>query len=124
MEKHVSLVMAFHFGLGIAGMLAASIVFVVVTGGGLISGDDQAIAITGGVGTAIALLVSILSLPPIIAGFLLLKRDSWVRFAVLVIAVLDLMSIPFGTVLGAYTIWVMSKDETAKLFTGGSSASR
>jgi hypothetical protein len=120
MEKHVSLVMAFHFGLGIAGILAACIVFVAVTGGGILSGDEEAIAITSGVGSAVALLVFILSLPPIIAGFALLKREPWVRFVVLIVAVLDLMSVPFGTILGIYTIWVLSQDEAAALFARGS----
>jgi hypothetical protein len=120
MEKHVSLVMAFHFGLGIAGILAACIVFVAVTGGGILSGDEEAIAITGGVGSAVALLVFFLSLPPIIAGFALLKREPWVRFVVLIVAVLDLMSVPFGTILGIYTIWVLSQDEAAELFARGS----
>lgn len=120
MEKHITLLMAFHFGLGIAGVIAACIVFVAITGGGLLSGDQEAIAITGGVGSAVALLIFVLSLPPLIAGFALLKREPWVRMLVLIVAVLDLMSVPFGTILGVYTIWVLSQDDAAKLFSGGS----
>jgi hypothetical protein len=122
MEKHITLLMAFHFGLGIAGIVAACILFLAITGGGLLSGDQEAIAITGGIGSAVALLIFILSLPPIVAGFALLKREPWVRFLVLIIAVLDLMSIPFGTVLGVYTIWVLSQDQVVRLFSGGSTA--
>jgi hypothetical protein len=120
MEKHITFLMAFHFGLGIAGIVAAFVIFVAITGGGILSGHEETMAITGGIGSAVALLVFALSVPPIIAGLALLKREPWVRFLVLIIAVLDLMSVPFGTVLGIYTIWVLSQDEAARLFSGGS----
>jgi hypothetical protein len=117
MEKHVTLVAALNIGFGILGVLIACLAFVVIAGAGAISGDPEAIAITSVVATAIAVLFITLSIPEIIGGIGLLKHRNWARILVLIIAVLYLFQIPFGTIIGIYTIWVLLNDETAKLFT-------
>jgi len=38
-----------------------------------------------------------------------------------VLSILDLFSVPIGTAVGAYSIWVLVRDETAELFAGGPS---
>ena len=121
MEKHVTFVGALRIGLGVLGILAAMIVFAAVVGGGLISGDREAIRITAIVGPVVAFFLFILSVPGIIGGIGLLKRKPWARFLVLVLAVLDLFNIPIGTALGIYTIWVLMRDETVQLFARESS---
>jgi hypothetical protein len=40
-------------------------------------------------------------------GWGLLQRDPWARVLLLVLAFLSLPSIPFGTALGVYTLWVL-----------------
>jgi hypothetical protein len=120
MEKHVTFVGALRIGLGTLGILAAVIVLVAVVGGGLISGDREAIRITAIVGPVVAFFLFILSVPGIIGGIGLLRRKPWARFLVLVLAVLDLFNIPIGTALGIYTIWVLMRDETVQLFASGS----
>ena len=116
MEKHVTFVGALRIGLGTLGILAAMIVFAAVVGGGLISGDREAIRITAIVGPVVAFFLVLLSVPGIIGGIGLLKWKSWARFLVLILAVLDLFNIPIGTALGIYTIWVLMRDETVQLF--------
>jgi len=54
MEKHVTLVAALNIGFGILGVLVAIIVFVIIVGAGVFSGDPEAMAITSIVGTAVA----------------------------------------------------------------------
>lgn len=116
MEKHVTIVGALHIAFGALGIILAGIVFVAVVGGGFISGDDQALMITSIVGTAILAFLLILSIPGIIAGIGVLKYASWARILMLIIAFLDLLNIPFGTILGAYTIWVLIDQRTVQLF--------
>ena len=41
------------------------------------------------------------------AGIGLLQRAPWARILALVMAFLSLLSFPFGTALGIYTIWVL-----------------
>jgi hypothetical protein len=116
MEKHLTAVAVLNIAFGALGILIAIVVFVAVVGGGLISGDAEAMAITAVVGTVVASFLMILSIPEIIGGFGLLKRRPWARILVLITAFLDLINIPFGTIIGIYTIWVLLKDETAQLF--------
>ena len=116
MEKHVTFVGALRIGFGALGLLAAMIVFAAVVGGGLISGDREAIRITAIVGSVVAFFLALISVPGIIGGIGLLKWKSWARFLVLILAVLDLFNIPIGTALGIYTIWVLMRDETVQLF--------
>ena len=116
MEKHLTLVAAINIGFGFLGICIACIVFIAVIGGGLISGDPDALAITSVVGTVVACFFLITSVPEVIGGFGLLKRKSWARILVLIIAVLDLLFIPIGTIIGIYELWVLLSDETVKLF--------
>ena len=116
MEKHVTAVAALNIGFGALGLFIAIIVFVAVVGGGVLSGDPETMGITAIVGTAIAFFFVLTSVPEIIGGIGLLKRWPWARILVLIISFVDLINIPFGTIIGVYGIWVLLKDETAQLF--------
>ena len=116
MKGHVTVVAALNIGFGVLGVFIALIVFVAVVGGGVISGDPEAMSITAIVGTSIAAFLILNSVPDIIAGIGLLKRKSWARILALIIACLDLLFIPTGTIIGAYSIWVLVQDDTVKLF--------
>lgn len=43
----------------------------------------------------------------IVAGVGLLQRQSWARVLVIVLGIIGLFSVPFGTALGIYTLWVL-----------------
>jgi hypothetical protein len=116
MKQHVTVVAALRIGLSVLGLVAAGFVFVVLVGGGLISGDREAIRITGFLGTAVGAFLAILSVPGILAGIGLLRRWSWARWLTLILAVFDLVNVPIGTLFGVYTIWVLLQDETEQLF--------
>ena len=42
-----------------------------------------------------------------IAGWGLMKRESWARILALVLGFISLFNIPFGTAVGIYTLWVL-----------------
>lgn len=117
MEKHITLVAVLKIGFGVFGLLVVCLAFVAIAGGGAISGDPEAMAITSVVASVIAIFFITLSVPGIVGGIGLLKRRSWARILVLILAVVDLFLIPIGTLIGVYTLWVLMNDETAKLFT-------
>jgi len=116
MEKHVTVLGILYIAFSALMLLLAVIVFAAVVGGGLISGDTEAMAITAVVGPAVAAFFVLLSAPGLIGGIYLLKHRPWARILVLVLGFLNLIEIPIGTALGIYTIWVLLKDETADLF--------
>ncbi len=66
----------------------------------------------------IAILIVIFSIPGIIGGIGVLRRKEWGRIVVLVISFFNLLNIPLGTILGAYSIWAMMTSETVRLFRG------
>ena len=116
MEKHITVLGVLYIAFSALGILAAIIVFTAVVGGGLISGDSEAMTITAIVGPTIAFFLILVSAPGIIGGIGLLKRRDWARILVLILGFLSLINIPFGTVLGVYTIWALLKDETVQHF--------
>ncbi len=116
MKNHLTVLAALRIGWSAMGIVTAIIVFAAVVGGGLISGDETAIAITSLVGSIIALIILVLSLPGLIAGIGLLRLQPWSRILTLILAVFDLMAIPVGTAFGLYTIWVLLQDESVALF--------
>jgi hypothetical protein len=114
-EKHITLAAALNLGFGILGVLMAMLVFVVMVGSGLLSGDPEAIRILSVVGTLMAFFLTVTSVPQIIGGIALLKRRSWSRILLLVVSVLELLNLPLGTALGIYTIWVLIHDDTKRI---------
>ena len=116
MEQHITLAAILRIASGILGIMIAIIVFIAVAGGGLLSRDPEAIAITSMVGSIIAAVLVIFSIPDIIAGIGLLKRCQWARVLTLILSCIDLIEIPFGTALGVYSLWVLLNDQTTEIF--------
>lgn len=112
MQNHITILAVLHIAYSGLALLGAVIVFLAIVGGGLLSGDAEAIGITAGVGTLVAVFLLVVAAPGLIGGIALLKRKSWARILVLIVGCLNLLSFPFGTALGIYTIWVLVQPET------------
>lgn len=123
MTEHVKILGILHVVYGMLGVVAGIIVMLVF--GGLASlvsvadhsGDAKvAIPILGGIGAFIFILLLVLSLPGIIAGFGLIELQPWARLLTIILSALELMSVPFGTVLGIYGLWVLLSPGGEQLF--------
>jgi len=90
--------------------------FLIVSGAGVLSGDRQAMLVTGAVGTFLAAIFVVLSLPGLITGFGLLKFRPWARIVGIVLGALHLLAFPVGTALGIYALWVLLNAQTVPLF--------
>ena len=56
----------------------------------------------------LALLFSVLFLiPPVVAGYGLLKHKPWARTASLVASIIEVLNMPFGTALAVYNFWLL-----------------
>ena len=53
------------------------------------------------------MLAVVFGVPPLLAGYAILKRRRWGRTAGIVAACLAAISFPFGTALCVYTLWFM-----------------
>jgi len=118
-DRHITILGVLHIANSALGIIAAVIVFTIVAGAGILSGDPEAMTITSIVGSSIALFLLVLSVPGIIGGIGLLQHRQWGRILILVVGFLNLLNVPIGTVLGVYSIWVLLKEDTGPLFNGG-----
>ncbi|UCH83257.1 MAG: hypothetical protein JSW50_12440 [Candidatus Latescibacterota bacterium] len=116
MKEHVILLGALYIAFSAQLILAAIVVLIAVAGGGILSGDPEAMAITGSVAGVISSLLIVLAIPGLICGIALLKRRPWSRYLAIVLGCFNLLAAPFGTLLGIYTIWVLIKPEAAHFF--------
>ncbi|HTO93337.1 MAG TPA: hypothetical protein VMM80_03160 [Bacteroidota bacterium] len=64
----------------------------------------------------VAIAMFVVSVAGIVAGIGVLRKKPWGRVLMLVISFINLLRIPLGTALGAYSIWVLLNDETIRLF--------
>ena len=116
MNKHVTILGILFISFGCLLCVGGIVVNLVVPMAGNISGNDVAMRITSIIGDTLGIFLVILSMPNIIGGIGLLKRKYWARILILVLCFLSLLSIPFGTALGIYGIWILLKSETVEIF--------
>jgi hypothetical protein len=58
-------------------------------------------------GTVFGILMVILAIPGLMAGYGLLKHKTWARLMGLVLGMLQLVNFPVGTFIGIYTLLVL-----------------
>lgn len=123
MQQHVRILAWLNIIYGSFGILIGLIVFAVLGSvSGLISQIDPSVdAQTVGpilaiVGTVVIIILVAVSAPSVIAGIGLLSYKPWARILTIVLSALHLLSIPFGTALGIYGLWVLLSPPTEALF--------
>jgi len=122
METHVKVLGVLQIALGALSLLLALVITIVFMGGvGALgfSGDpdaQRAMPFVGLIGTSIVTLLVGTSLPGIFTGIGLLRFRPWARIVGIVLSVLSLMMIPFGTIVGVYGLWVLFSKDTERLF--------
>lgn len=116
-HQHVTILGWLHIIMHAFFLVIGGFVYILLTGIGVTSGDPEAVAILRVAGAAIGIFLGVLGLPGIIAGYGLLMRRTWGRILGIVIGILNIVNVPVGTIVGAYTIWILLQDETADYFT-------
>lgn len=125
MDTHVKVLGALNIAGGVFGMLGAVVLLLIfggaaaATGAAGAQGDAGAaiaIPIIGITGLALVAFLVILSAPGIVIGIGLFGLRPWARIGGIVLAILSLMAIPFGTLIGIYGLWVLFSKETEQLF--------
>lgn len=131
MQTHIKVLAILFIVLSGFGLLAALGMMAVFGGAAGIVGaaadsPDAALAvpIIGLVGMGVVIFLLVVSLPGLIAGFGLLTLKPWARIFAIVVSALHLIHIPFGTILGAYGLWVLLNKETEQLFSPAARAAQ
>jgi hypothetical protein len=129
MEKHISLVAILNIVYRSLAIIGAIVLFCIAYGFSFLmrfishfnNNDMQDIpadvfGIVQIVLTIIGILILIFAVVGIIGAIGVLKKKEWGRITLLIVSFFSLLSIPLGTILGVYSIWVLLNDETIRLF--------
>ena len=92
--------------------------------GGFVESSGEPDAETGAavlslVAVAIAMFFGFVGALGVTCGIGVLTFKSWARILAIVTSALSLFSIPFGTMVGVYGLWVLFNKETEALFKNG-----
>ena len=95
-------------------MLAAAAIFLIIfLAGGVAAwqGEHGAAGILGLVAVIIGGFLAMLGVPGLLAGWGLFAEKVWARPLSIVLAVFHLFSVPIGTTIGIYTLWVFLQEQ-------------
>jgi len=124
MEKHVQVIGILWIILGVLSLCLGLLVLFVLVGVSFIPNvldfNECSWHIAPNILRLIAYFVggmfALLGLPKIIAGIGLLRHREWARIMTLILSFLELWHIPLGTALAVYSMVILFKPETIKLF--------
>jgi len=123
-RDHVRILAVLNIVMGSLGLLLG-ICFLLFFGGlgvfASVAGKNDpdafmAIPVMGAVGGIIFVALFVFAAPQIIGGIGLLKGQGWARILMIVVSALGLLSVPIGTAMGIYGLWVLLNEETARMF--------
>ncbi len=124
METHVRVIGWLFVIMHALGILGGLIVLFVLGGIGAIAGATggqealPALPILGGIGAMVCLIMTIASIPGLLAGVGVLRLAQWGRILTLIMAALNILNFPIGTAIGIYAFVILLKPEAAALFDG------
>ena len=115
LETHLTVIGVLFLVSGGMGILMGIFLFFMLAGIGAGVGEPEAFAVLGSMGFLIGALIILFAIPSIVGGIGLIQRRSWSRILGIVLGGLHLLSIPFGTALGIYTLWALTRPEAAHI---------
>ena len=123
MRSHIRLLAVLEIVYGAAGLLAGLGALAFFGGiAALVGFTDPsdgkfiAIPVLGAIGTVAFLVLTVFSLPVLLAGIGLWREREWGRILSLILCAFNLLSFPVGTALGVYGLWVLLSAEGAAIF--------
>jgi hypothetical protein len=118
LQQHVTVLGWLYVFANSLFLLIGLFIFIFLPGIGAITGDREAMVILTFVGMSVGVFLSVLALPGLFAAYGLLRRKNWGRILALVIAILGLVNVPIGTLVGVYALWVLLQPAATEFFNG------
>ena len=116
-KKHVTIVGSIQIGFSVLGLMASVAIFVALSfARAMTENDEVAQTILRFLSISLPVTIGIFSTVGLVAGIGLLVHKPWARNLIIIISTLGCLNIPFGTIKGIYSIWVLLKDESIELF--------
>ena len=112
MDIHHKVVGGLHVVFGAVSLMliaAATLLFGVLSG--FIQDSPLALSMLAAFGAAVATVFALIALAELVAGAMLLAGRRGARPWLIGFGMLQLLNIPFGTALGAYTLWALTNEQ-------------
>ena len=115
MDKHIKILSYLFIGFSAFAFIACFFIFLIFAGiMSFVSIQEQSadpMFVVGGIGFVFMTIILIATLPGFIAGIGLLKSKPWGRALAIIMAIIFLVAVPVGTIIGIYALWVLLNDE-------------
>lgn len=115
MANHIRTLGILFIIWGIISVVLGLIIFGLLLGAGMLTGNEDALAILAIIGAVVGFFCILTGIPEIIGGWGLLHQTRWSRIVVLIMAIFNVVNPPFGTALGVYAFWVLFNPEAKEL---------
>ena len=99
-----------------ASTLALGIAAASLIASGRTSGGQFAASLTAAAFGTLAILALIWGAVHLAVGMLVRRHRHWSRHAALMLGTVDLLLLPYGTALGAYSLWTLLRPDAKHLF--------
>ena len=111
MDIHTRIVAVLHIVLGALGAAVPLLMGLVLGGAAAFMRNAHLPGFVIGLGAVFLGFFILLALVDVIAGVALLKGSRTARVFIIVISALGLLNFPFGTLIGAYSLWALLRKQ-------------
>ncbi len=119
MERHLDLLSLFLIIGGVLAGLTALSLMALGIGAAVLMASPQSAGVAASVAAGTFFLLALLLLTyaavSVAAGRGLRRREHWSRLAALILSLINLFVVPFGTALGVYAFWVLLQERSRQL---------
>jgi len=114
-ELHIKILGILYMISGILAIFGGIMIVLLFAAGGMLAGEIRALPILAIVATVLGSLLLTIGVAKLICGWGLLARRKWSRVFAIILGIIGLVNIPFGTALGIYALWILFKPEAERL---------
>jgi len=124
-QEHLTNLGRLYLVWGALNALFAIGAFASMAATGLLSGNAQEVteAVTSDVRSAVVAVGLLAAVLAFAGGIGLLKRKSWSWSLVYILACMNLLSVPLGTAIAIYALWVLTRPDTEQALRVGANTS-
>jgi hypothetical protein len=114
-ELHIKILGILYIISGMLAIFGGIMIVLIFAAGGVLVGEVRVLPILAILATVLGSLLLTIGVAKLICGWGLLARKKWSRVFAIIMAIIGLINIPFGTALGIYALWILFKPEAEQL---------
>jgi hypothetical protein len=111
-ELHIKILGILYIISGILVTFGGALVILLFTVIGIAAGEVRALPILAVLATILGSILLVIGIAKLICGWGLLLRKKWSRVFAIVMGIISLINVPFGTALGIYALWILFNPES------------